>query len=225
MLVVYFFGMAPANHVHEIEIKLQVPNLGALRRTLKRLRARVISLRIHESNALYDTPDEDLRRRGQLIRIRTEQPAANSRMKRPKTKNGGNAAILTYKGPIASPRKGTPWADLRARFKVREEAEVAVTGSGELDRILHALGLRPMFRYEKFRTTYALPRLKGVKIEVDETPMGNYLELEGSPSGIDRAASVLGYTPSDYIKATYGALYLADCRRRGRKPGDMLFPK
>jgi hypothetical protein len=81
-----------------------------------------------------------------------------------------------------------------------------------------------VFRYEKFRTTYAFPGIRGLKIELDETPVGVYLELEGSVAAIDRGARLLGYTRPEYLKETYGSLYLADCRRRGRKPGDMLFP-
>jgi adenylate cyclase, class 2 len=91
-----------------------------------------------------------------------------------------------------------------------------------LAAILGALGLHPVFRYEKFRTTYVLPSIRGLKIELDETPIGTYLELEG-PVGINRAARLLGYTKADYLTETYGSLYLADCRRRGRKPGNMLF--
>jgi adenylate cyclase class 2 len=90
--------------------------------------------------------------------------------------------------------------------------------------ILRALGLQPVFRYEKFRTTYALPDVLGLKVELDETPVGIYLELEGPVAGIDRAARLLGYARNDYMTDTYGSLYLAACRRRGRKPGDMLFP-
>jgi adenylate cyclase class IV len=93
-----------------------------------------------------------------------------------------------------------------------------------LARILSALGYLPVFRYEKFRTTYALPGISALKIELDETPMGTYLELEGSVAGIDRAACHLGYSRREYITGSYGALYLASCRRQGRKPGDMLFP-
>ena len=81
-----------------------------------------------------------------------------------------------------------------------------------------------MFRYEKFRTTYALPGVRGLKIELDETPIGIYLELEGPLAGIDCGARLLGYARNDYLKETYGSLYLADCRRRGLKPCDMLFP-
>ena len=56
-------------HREEIEIKLRVQDIAALRSRLKRLRAREITPRTHESNTLYDTPRQDLRRRGQLIRI------------------------------------------------------------------------------------------------------------------------------------------------------------
>jgi adenylate cyclase class 2 len=91
-------------------------------------------------------------------------------------------------------------------------------------RILRALGLHPVFCYEKFRTTYALPDVRGLKIELDETPVGIYLELEGPVAGINRGARLLGYRRKDYLTDSYGSLYLADCRRRGRKPGDMLFP-
>ena len=114
--------------------------------------------------------------------------------------------------------------EIRTPFKIKEEVEVSVSGADEMPRILQALGLHPMFRYEKFRTTYALPGVRAVKIEIDETPIGLYLELEGPAPGIVHAAGLLGYDRKDYMTDTYGSLYLADCRRRGRKAGDMLFP-
>jgi hypothetical protein len=90
-------------------------------------------------------------------------------------------------------------------------------------RILGALKLQPAFRYEKFRTTYAIPGVPGLKLELDETPVGTYLELEGSIARIDRGAILLGFARTDYLKETYASLYFAECRRLGRKPGDMLF--
>ena len=68
------------------------------------------------------------------------------------------------------------------------------------------------------------PGAPGLKIELDETPVGLYLELEGPVAAIDRGARLLGYDRKDYMTDTYGSLYLAACRRQGRKPGDMLFP-
>jgi adenylate cyclase, class 2 len=86
------------------------------------------------------------------------------------------------------------------------------------------LGLRPAFCYEKFRTTYALRGLPQLKVELDETPVGIYLELEGPVTSIDRGARLLGYVRKDYLKDSYGSLYLAECKRSGHKPGNMLFP-
>lgn len=215
--------MPRPKHREEIEIKLRVPDIAALRGRLKHLRAREITPRTYESNTLYDTPRHDLRRRGQLIRIRTEQPSSSFGKRRPKE---NPAALLTYKGPspASNARNAGRNSKVRSPFKIKDEVEVAVTGAGELATILRALGLRPTFRYEKFRTTYALPGLQGLLIEIDETPIGTYLELEGPVAAIDRAAHLLGYARNDYMTDTYGSLYLAACRRRGRRPGHMLFP-
>jgi adenylate cyclase class 2 len=208
----------------EIEIKLRVTDVSALRSHLIRLHARKMSPRTYESNTLYDTPKNDLRRRGQLIRIRIERPASSFGKKR---LSENVAAILTYKGP-APHSLNTPKTRGHSKnlsyFKIKDEAETLVSRAQQLARILHGLGLQPTFRYEKFRSTYALPGIRGLKIELDETPIGIYLELEGPVANIDRAARLLGYARKDYLKETYGTLYLADCRRHGRKPGDMLFP-
>ena len=197
--------------------------MPALRRRLQELRARKISPRTHESNTLYDTHNADLRRHGQMIRIRIERPAFR---RRGQPAEPNDPAILTYKGPFRpsrNPKIGNREANPAKHFKVRSEEEVFFMGADRLEAILSALGLHPVFRYEKLRTTYVLPAIRGVKIELDETPIGTYLELEGHIAGINRAASLLGYTKREYIKGTYGSLYLADCRRRGRKPGNMLF--
>jgi adenylate cyclase class 2 len=208
----------------EIEVKLNVPDIAVIRRRLRELHAREIVPRTWEFNTLYDTPRSDLRRRGQLIRVRIERPTGTFGKKLPKS---DLPAILTYKGPSRTPRhtaKAATSAKIRRHFKVKEEAEVHVTSAGEVDRILRALGLHPSFCYEKFRTTFSLPRVNGLKIELDETPIGTYLELEGTVEGINQAAHLLGFGRQDYRKESYGALYLADCRRQRRKPGNMLFP-
>ncbi len=217
--------MPNSNPGVEIEIKLRVQEKDALRARLKRIRAREISPRTFESNTLYDTPLQDLRRRGRLIRVRIERTTASSAKKHPFE---SLKAVLTYKGPAPRVRGGSTVAKNRAKkgshFKIKDEAEVSVTNPDNLARILHGLGLRPSFRYEKFRTTYALPAVPGLKVELDETPVGTYLELEGPVAAIDRAARLLGYTRENYLTDTYGSLYLADCRKKGCKPGDMLFP-
>lgn len=203
----------------EIEIKLRVLDASALRNRLKQLHARKVFPRTFESNTLYDTTGKDSARRGQLIRIRIEQPAPKGKQARPI-----QTAILTFKGPVQKLESTKKVAkSTHKRFKIREELEVTLEGAGPMARILHALGFLPVFRYEKFRTTYSLPGIRNVKIEFDETPVGQFLELEGNMGSIDRASRLLGYSRFDFMTWTYGELYIADCRRRGIKRANMIF--
>ena len=190
----------------EIEVKLRVTDLPALVRSLKRLGAKLHG-RVLEQNTLYDTPSADLRSRGRLLRLRIETPAPSKLLP-----GGAPCAILTSKAPV-------PESSRRSRYKERLEREVAVESPTRWPSALRAIGLRPSFRYEKYRTTFRLP---GLHLELDETPVGTFLELEGPPHAIDRVARALGYAPGEYINGTYWDLYAADCRRRGRRPTNML---
>jgi adenylate cyclase class 2 len=112
---------------------------------------------------------------------------------------------------------------------VREEIELEVTDDTTLAQIFEGLGLRRWFRYEKFRTTFRLPSAltwaRRLLIELDETPIGVFVELEGPAKAIDRTARALAFQKSDYVLANYMVLYREYCRQRGEKPGDMLFGK
>ena len=213
--------MKKTNSTREIEIKLLVPDASTLRNRLKQLHAPEVIPRTFESNCLYDTNGKHLARRGQLLRIRIEQPAPKGKRVRPIQ---NPTAILTFKGPVQKleDTKKIP-KSARSRFKIREELEVNLSRADQMIRILQALGFRPVFRYEKFRTTYTLPGIRNVKIEFDETPVGQFLELEGNMGAIDRASRLLGYSRSEYMTLTYGELYIADCRRRRIRPSNMIF--
>jgi adenylate cyclase class 2 len=207
----------------EIETKLRVTDLSALRTRLRQIRAKLIILRTHESNTLYDTLKRDLTRHGQMIRIRVEQLDRKGKSTGLRRDAPG---ILTFKGParkLQSSKKRAGQSKTINPLKVREEHEVAFDSWQRLANILLGLGLTATFRYEKFRTTYILPGVGPLKVELDETPVGLFLELEGTAAAIDQAARLLGYSRRDFISETYGALYLDDCRRRGVKPSDMLF--
>jgi adenylate cyclase class 2 len=218
-----------ARKTHEVEIKLRVPDLRALVAKLRRLGARKLS-HVWERNTLFDTARGRFAKRGHLLRLRVVTPVdAGGR-----EKDGANskrlAGLLTYKGPSlklpefdGARRPGGGGA--RQRYKVREEVELEVGNPEKLRTILGALGLKPSFRYEKVRATYALRGVPGVKLELDVTPVGIYVELEGAPRQIDRAARRLGYQISDYITRSYLALHFEACRRRGVKPKDMVFPR
>jgi len=91
--------------------------------------------------------------------------------------------------------------------------------------ILERLGLQVMFRYEKFRTSYSL-RLRGkrhsVDLSVDETPIGNYLEIEGAEADIHRVAEQLGFEEDAFIKESYLTLFAKSRLRRSQQ--HMIFP-
>jgi adenylate cyclase class 2 len=211
----------------EIEIKLKIDDLKALRRALKRLGAQLVgggSGRVHEWNVLFDTPDGGLAKHGQLLRIRTETPEAKSKK--------GKAApakrvLLTFKRPIVAGTARSGNAQENHRHKVREEFELEVANGAVLTKIFEGLGMNGWFRYEKYRTTFCLPAAfgwaKGLLIELDETPIGTFVELEGPPAAIDRAAQELGFAKRDYIVKNYLALYVDECRQLGQEPRDMVF--
>jgi adenylate cyclase class 2 len=190
----------------EIEIKLRVDNIETLAGDLRRIGAKSLG-RVLERNTLYDTAESHFRKRGCLLRLRTEVPAP-SRLSR----GGPRRAVVTSKTPIPSTE--------RSRYKQRFERETTVASAGRWPRMLAALGLRAAFCYEKYRTMY---RVGALHVDLDETPVGVFLELEGVPWAIDRVARRLGFSPRDYMRGTYWDLYAADCWRRGRVPRNMLF--
>jgi adenylate cyclase class IV len=205
----------------EIEIKLRVADVPDVLHKLKNLGAHCES-RVLERNTLFDTPDSDFRRRGALLRIRAETPPPRAGYQSPNAtgRSAIRRTILTSKAPAA----------LRSsrdrRYKEKLERELVVPGSPtHWDRKLRSLGLRRGFRYDKIRSTFHLRRFPGLAIELDETPAGAFLELEGLPRAIDRAARALGYSSRDYYCGSYWDVYVADCRRRGITPRNMVFDK
>jgi adenylate cyclase, class 2 len=204
----------------ETEIKLKIGDVSAFERKLKKLGAQTVGAgkgRVHEFNTIFDTPEGGLAKHGQLLRIRTETPQGGGA-----GKGGGKRIVLTFKQPTV---RGI--GEGGGKFKVREETELEVKDSGALARIFEGLGMRGWFSYEKYRTTWKLAGkerwAKDLLIEVDETPVGTFVELEGPAEAIDRAASVLGFTRRDYLTKNYLTLYVEDCRKKGVAPGNMLF--
>jgi adenylate cyclase, class 2 len=211
----------------ETEVKLAIRDGKGLARALKRLRAKPANPkapRMHEMNLIFDTPDGGLAKHGQLLRIRTETPAS--------VKKGGRSRVagrtlLTFKSPPEELAIGDVGNRGDGRYKVREEIETELRDGGTVQRIFEGLGLRGWFRYEKYRTTYVLPAkhawAKGLLIELDETPIGTFVELEGEAGAIDRAAKELGYSTRDYVLKNYLVLYVEECKRKGEQPRDMVF--
>ena len=180
----------------EIEIKLRIDNPGAALTNLRKAGFQVSQPREFESNTIYDTEEHELLHSGMLLRLR----------------ESGGRSTLTWKGPsVPGPHKSRP------------ERETTVGSSETLGFILGQLGYAPVFRYEKFRT-----ELKGSHSEgtatLDETPIGNFMELEGPPEWIDSTAHALGFSKPEYITESYGTLYRRWCEDQGLQPSNMVFP-
>lgn len=163
----------------ETEVKIPVPSAAEARRLLRRAGFSQTGRRTLEVNVLFDTPSGTLKKRDALLRVR----------------RFGRKVTLTYK---ASGRTG--------RHKTRLEAEVEVSDASTLEWILRQLGFEAVFRYEKYRTRFARTRGEGL-VFLDETPVGCFLELEGSGRWIDQTGRLLGFSRSSYLTKTYMDIY------------------
>jgi predicted adenylyl cyclase CyaB len=204
----------------EIEVKVRVQDVESLLARLKAMGAKRIG-QVFEENTLFDTKDGAFRKREAILRLRREQKLRHFdvRQKRRRRAVMPRGGILTYKGLLEA-RKAA-----KAKYKEREEIEYRIRDARRFETVLRRIGMRIWFRYEKYRTKYGTERYPGLNFDLDETPIGAFLELEGPRRQIDRAAKALGYSPDEYITASYLDLYAAECARRGGKFGDMTFKK
>ena len=167
----------------ETEIKLRAASAAEARAGIEAAGFVEARARVFETNQLLDTPAGLLRSQGEVLRLR----------------QCGGQTILTYKGPAT-----------RDRHKSREEIETPIAYAEALLTILARLGYEPTYRYEKFRTEFARPGEHGV-VQVDETPIGTFVEVEGESEWIDRTAKQLGYSEKDYIVDSYATLFRRYC--------------
>jgi adenylate cyclase class 2 len=142
-----------------------------------------------EDNLLFDDAQGSLRHAGRVLRLR----------------RAGDQATVTWKGPAA----------YTEGVKSREELELQVSDPGAFERILAGLGLRPVFRYQKYRETFAH---EGAELVIDETPIGCFVEIEGDAEQIHELAQKLGFTRADYLLDSYVSLF-----QKSGAQGDMIF--
>ena len=189
--------MVEAKSNREVEIKLRLPGAETGRRLLGEAGFEIKHRRVFERNILYDTPQGRLRNQGKLLRIR----------------EAGPLALLTYKGPSVA-----------GKHKSREELELHASDAALLGEVLGRLGMEPSFRYEKYRTEYQRPGSAGIAT-VDETPIGDFMELEGEPAWIDSTAGELRFSEQDYITASYAQLFFESRGRGAAGLSAMTFEK
>ena len=165
----------------ETEIKFRVASVSELVIRLCQAGFRQQTPRAFESNVLYDTPDRRMRARTEILRIRSY---------------AGKWTVTHKRLPDVGPGEDA--------HKHRVETETEVADGDVMAQVFKSLGLVEAFRYEKWRSEWTDDEGHCV---IDETPIGDYAELEGSPAWIDRAAKRLGVDRTAYLTASYGRLF------------------
>ena len=186
---------AAGGNRQEIEVKIPVRELSAVREKLRSAGASLHAGVHEESNILFDDPERRLSGSGRTVRLR----------------RAAGRAILTYKGA----------ARFQAGAKVREERETEVSNPEEAEAILSGIGLQPRFRYDKRREEWDCD---GSVVALDETPIGFFVEVEGDPASIRRVVVALGLDAAESIPYSYAELYARRRKEDPALPPDMVFP-
>ena len=181
----------------EIEVKFRVRDPKALEATLQQLGFHCQTPRTFERNVLFDTPAHELRAARQILRVRRY----------------GDRWVLTHK-------QITPNDSPDARHKERIETETAVEDGEALAAIFEVLGYTSTFVYEKWRSEWAD---KDGHCVIDETPIGQYAELEGPPEWIDRTLAALHVDQADVTILSYGRLFELWQQETGSQAQNMAF--
>jgi adenylate cyclase class 2 len=182
----------------ETEVKLACDDLDRLRKA--GLTLRITKPRHFEDNWLLDTSDHLLMGRGAALRVRV----ANGK------------GLVTYKG-VTGQTASSP-------LKVREEIESEVADPDRIIELFERLGYFRAFRYQKYRTVYAAT-LGQSRLEVtyDETPMGNFIEIEGDEDAVMGALRAADFSDGDIIRDSYPELQMRRCKARGVPLEDLVF--
>ena len=112
-----------------------------------------------------------------------------------------------------------------SQFKSRIEFETSVDDPDIMLEIFERLGFRCWFRYQKYRTVYRaeLPSGRSLDVMIDETPIGNFVELEGEEDAVSEALRTLNVSKNEYILESYLALQIERCSDEGRPLSDLVF--
>jgi adenylate cyclase class 2 len=162
----------------EQEVKFRLPSWDEGIRRIEAAGGTTLRPRHFESNQLFDYADSRIAKRDSALRLRFV----------------GDQAWLTYKGP----NHGS------GRIKQRRESETFLGDGRAMESILESLGLEVRFRYEKYRASYLLNE---AEVSCDETPIGVFVEIEGSPDEIARIAESLFLDMKDALSQSYPRLY------------------
>lgn len=123
-------------------------------------------------------------------------------------RQGGDITTLSYKLPIPSDtvKKEIEWETKIDNWQVGEE-------------LLKVMGFNETTSYEKYRTSF---KYRGSKIEVDEYPFANFVEIEGDEDDVKKIALGLGLDLAKAIIKPCDTLFNEWRAKKGLSPTNKM---
>lgn len=181
----------------ETEVKIRVDSLVEIAARLDSAGATIAAPRILEQNLRLDAPDHSLSRARKVLRLRHD-----------------SRTRLTYK---EDPPESGVNSDGISR---RTEIEVDVSDLNKMRLILEKIGYQSMWTYEKYRTTYTF---MDCEIVLDELPFGMFIEIEGTPDGIESVLKTLALEHAPRLLESYSGLFIKLKQQMGFTFNDLTF--
>lgn len=161
----------------EQEVKLKFASHEAARQAVITAGGRLVRSERAQEDRFLDTTDDRLSNSRCALRIRREP----------------HQTTITFKGPIED-----------GPVKSREEVETSVADADIAETLLARLGFTEWWRHTKHREDYLIG---DVTVFIDRTPVGTFVEIEGTLETIAATTRALGREPREYILDSYRTLF------------------
>jgi predicted adenylyl cyclase CyaB len=176
--------------VREVELKAVVTDLEGKSRLVHDAGATLVfegALR----DRRYDTADRALSAKDEVVRVRTYQSSASTRV------------LLDWKGAV----------DTTSGYKVREEISTEISDAEQLEAMLEKLGFVVMKEIDRRIIQYAMG---GTIVRFEEYPrMDTLVEVEGAPEAIEDVIAVLRMSRGEFTNESLGAFVTRFEQRTG----------
>src|SRR4051812_33718780 len=176
----------------EIEAKMKVPDLAAVRAKLQECGATPAGEAL-ETNMFFDTEDRSLLAADEGLRLRQKKDLHDD----------SESFTITFKGPRQ-----------HGQLKSRDETELSVANGKDAVALLERLGFMKVLSFEKKRESW---KLDGCSVELDDLPyLGVFVEIEGpKEETVLKVREKLALADRALVKASYIAMLMTYLQEHG----------
>ncbi|HLD37815.1 MAG: hypothetical protein A3G04_03965 [Candidatus Taylorbacteria bacterium RIFCSPLOWO2_12_FULL_44_9] len=111
----------------------------------------------------------------------------------------------------------------KTNFFKRREMETGIDAVEQVMAMMPFLGFTKKISWEKKRQSFLMRTTDNIKLFLDETPMGWFLEIEGDEKNIEAAIAKLGLQESKRINKAYLGLWEEYKKINNIAKEDMMF--